>query len=424
MTIMENPFVVRCITFGKNLIMSKKYRRIAIFSIAILFILTLFHARVTTTQQISTSNDIISPFVFWVLELLIILLTIGYISQAHIALFYQYAFESIGFKNSSGKFPILLYYQKNSRFFYAEFINVGIPLDVWEKNKTKLETSLNISISEIKTGNGYNKTIIYGAYGIFDYTKKIHWSNENLTSNSQIFLGESLFNPISVDLSLYPHILIGGATGSGKTWLLKLMLLQAINKQYMIIIADFKGKVDYPKSWEHYCSFATELNEVQKYLHDVCNVLEKRKILFSNFGYSNIDIYNQHQNNQLPRIIFACDELAEILDTTRLTTTEKEPIKQIQKYISTIARLGRAFGIHLILATQRPDANILSGQIKNNISYKVCGRADQVLSQIILDSSDASIRIPSDAQGLFLNQDGTIFKAYVFDENKDILVDD
>lgn len=424
MTIMENPFVVRCITFGKNLIMSKKYRRIAIFSIAILFILTLFHARVTTTQQISTSNDIISPFVFWVLELLIILLTIGYISQAHIALFYQYAFESIGFKNSSGKFPILLYYQKNSRFFYAEFINVGIPLDVWEKNKTKLETSLNISISEIKTGNGYNKTIIYGAYGIFDYTKKIHWSNENLTSNSQIFLGESLFNPISVDLSLYPHILIGGATGSGKTWLLKLMLLQAINKQYMIIIADFKGKVDYPKSWEHYCSFATELNEVQKYLHDVCNVLEKRKILFSNFGYSNIDIYNQHQNNQLPRIIFACDELAEILDTTGLTTKEKEPIKQIQKYISTIARLGRAFGIHLILATQRPDANILSGQIKNNISYKVCGRADQVLSQIILDSSDASIRIPSDAQGLFLNQDGTIFKAYVFDENKDILVDD
>ena len=421
MTIMENPFVVRCITFGKNLIMSKKYRRIAIFSIAILFILTLFHARVTTTQQISTSNDIISPFVFWVLELLIILLTIGYISQAHIALFYQYAFESIGFKNSSGKFPILLHYKKNSRFFHAEFINVGIPLEFWEKNKTKLETSLNICISEIKTGNGYNKTIIYGAYGIFDYTKKVHWSNEFLTSNSEIYLGESLFKPISVDLSLYPHILIGGATGSGKTWLLKLMLLQAINKQYMIIIADFKGKVDYPK---HYCSFATELNEVQKYLHDVCNVLEKRKILFSNLGYSNIDIYNQYQNNQLPRIIFACDELAEILDTTGLTTKEKEPIKQIQKYISTIARLGRAFGIHLLLATQRPDANILNGQIKNNMSYKVCGRADQVLSQIILDSSDASIRIPSDAQGLFLNQNGTIFKAYVFDENKDILVDD
>ena len=99
-------------------------------------------------------------------------------------------------------------------------------------------------------------------------------------------------------------------------------------------------------------------------------------------------------------------------------------MKQIQKNINTIARLGRAFGIHLILATQRPDANILNGQIKNNISYKICGRADQVLSQIILDSTDASINIPSDAQGLFINQDGIVFKSYIFDEDKDILVDD
>ena len=83
-------------------------------------------------------------------------------------------------------------------------------------------------------------------------------------------------------------------------------------------------------------------------------------------------------------------------------------------------RLGRAFGIHLILATQRPDANIISGQIKNNISYKICGRADQVLSQIILDNTDASTYIPSDSKGLFLNQDGTLFKAYLFDETTDI----
>lgn len=233
-----------------------------------------------------------------------------------------------------------------------------------------------------------------------------------------------MFTPISVDLALYPHLLIGGATGSGKTWLLKLILLQAINKQYMIVIADFKGKVDYPKLWENYCSFATEFDQVQKYLHDICRVLEKRKNLFSDLGYSNIDSYNRNESNFLPRIVFACDELAELLDTTGLSTKEKESMKQIQKNINTIARLGRAFGIHLILATQRPDANILNGQIKNNISYKICGRADQVLSQIILDSTDASINIPSDAQGLFINQDGIVFKSYIFDEDKDILVDD
>ena len=85
--------------------------------------------------------------------------------------------------------------------------------------------------------------------------------------------------------------------------------------------------------------------------------------------------------------------------------------------IGTIARQGRAFGIHLILATQRPDSTILNGQIKNNINYRICGRADNVLSMIILDKTDAADQIPEDAQGRFILQDGTIFQAYWFEDS-------
>jgi len=81
-----------------------------------------------------------------------------------------------------------------------------------------------------------------------------------------------------------------------------------------------------------------------------------------------------------------------------------------------IARQGRAFGIHLILATQRPDATILSGQIKNNVNCRICGRADTILSQIILDSTAAAEQIPKDARGRFLLHDGTFFQAYWFDD--------
>lgn len=66
------------------------------------------------------------------------------------------------------------------------------------------------------------------------------------------------------------------------------------------------------------------------------------------------------------------DEVAEILDKTGLTKEEKEQVTRIENRLSTIARQGRAFGIHLFLSTQRPDANILSGQIKNNIGYRIC----------------------------------------------------
>ena len=74
-------------------------------------------------------------------------------------------------------------------------------------------------------------------------------------------------------------------------------------------------------------------------------------------------------------------------------------------------------GIHLILATQRPDAAIIPGQIRNNMDFRVCGRADSVLSSIILDNTDAADLIPKDARGRFLLHDGTIFQAYWFEES-------
>ena len=86
--------------------------------------------------------------------------------------------------------------------------------------------------------------------------------------------------------------------------------------------------------------------------------------------------------------------------------------------IADLARLGRAFGIHLILATQRPDATIIPGQIRNNMDFRVCGRADNVLSQIILDNTSAAEQIPKDARGRFTTGDGTVFQGDLFDEGQ------
>ncbi len=92
-------------------------------------------------------------------------------------------------------------------------------------------------------------------------------------------------------------------------------------------------------------------------------------------------------------------------------------VSQIESKFSTIARLGRAFGIHLMFATQRPDADVLKGQIKNNIGYRICGRADKVLSQIILDNSDAAEKILPSDQGVFLTNTGVLFKAYYVEDD-------
>ena len=86
--------------------------------------------------------------------------------------------------------------------------------------------------------------------------------------------------------------------------------------------------------------------------------------------------------------------------------------------LSTLARQGRAFGIHLILATQRPDANILTGQIKSNIDERICGTADNVLSMIILDSAEAASKVPVNIQGRFITREGKVFQGfYLTDED-------
>ena len=133
-------------------------------------------------------------------------------------------------------------------------------------------------------------------------------------------------------------------------------------------------------------------------------------------GQPNIDRYNEAIGEDLPRYIFACDEIAEVLDKTGLSGDQKEVVRKIESKLAMIARQGRAFCIHLILATQRPDANILSGQIKNNVNCRICGRADTILSQIILDSTVAAEQIPKDARGRFILHDGTVFQSYWFDD--------
>lgn len=153
-------------------------------------------------------------------------------------------------------------------------------------------------------------------------------------------------------------------------------------------------------------------------LDQLAAVLEHRKSAFKALGYPNIDAYNEIAERPLQRLIFACDEVAEMLDKTGADNERKKLLSQIESMLSTIARQGRAFGIHLILATQRPDATIIPGQIRNNTDFRVCGRADSVLSQIILDNTSAAEQIPKDARGRFITGDGTVFQGYLFDEEQ------
>lgn len=330
--------------------------------------------------------------------------------------------QSIGLINHAGMAPTLLRKRRdrdNPRVTVWEFQNQSIPLTAWEDKRAAIEAALDISIVKMTYGKGKSRVLVYAVPAQVSLPEVLPWQDEYLSPESFVLvLGESLLGPVTVNLARIPHILLGGSTGSGKSVLLKLLLMQALRKGAEVCIADFKGGVDYPKEWRQRCRMCFTEDDLLYTLDQLAAVLEYRKERLADTGCKDLDAYNEATGENLPRLVFACDEVAELLDKTGRSKEDRERLGKIENRLATLARLGRAFGIHLILATQRPDANIIPGQIKNNMDFRVCGRAESVLSQIILDNSSAAEQIPKDARGRFITGDGTVFQGYLFDEGQ------
>ena len=328
--------------------------------------------------------------------------------------------KAIGLCNREGQSPHLLRKRMdrdNPRVTVWTFRNYGIALRTWEDRVLDLETALGVTVVDMRYGNGKQRILLSTVSAVDSLPDKIVWRDSYISPKDfELVLGEGYLGRVTVNLADIPHVLLGGATGSGKSVLLKCLILQSMRKGAEVAIADFKGGVDFPLAWRKECRMCFDETALIRLLDEYAATLQERKRLFSEAGVANLQEYNVINHRELPRYILACDEIAEVLDKTGLTKEQKEQVAQIEARLSLIARQGRAFGIHLILATQRPDANILSGQIKNNINCRVCGRADDVLSQIIFDNTDAAKLIPKHAKGRFLLHDGTIFQSYLLEE--------
>ena len=397
---------------------AKRKKKMIIIYVIVMLMVQMHHQHNSMNDVISGWDSLVYQSNYIVLNLVVIGFFCMKWSEWFIDEKYSKAFQMVGLVNKVREEPIYLEQKMtDNNFFIIRFNSVGIGIEKWKDKKQEIESALDISISKIKIGNKNTEIIIEGMKGKFDYSMPIYWKNSYLTTRNSLILGESMGKQISVDLDVYPHILLGGSTGSGKTNLLKLLLMQCIKKDYAVYIADFKGKVDFSYKWDKYCHFVTTIEDVISNLDGICKELLDRQIIFGSKGYKDIDIYNEQEENKLQHIVFACDEVAELMDTTGYNKEEKNKIAIVQRKLGMIARLGRAFGIHLLLATQRPSVDVINGAIKNNISARICGRAEKTLSQIILDNIDASDMIDPDIQGMFVNQDGEVFKAYLFNDD-------
>lgn len=329
-----------------------------------------------------------------------------------------------GLVNAAGEAPTLVNIgvdRTNPKIHIYKFVSIGIPLEDWMNKKEKLQSVLKATVGDIRQGKDDRHILVYAAPSLSSLPETIFWPGDSWP-DTVLSLGESVLGPVLVNLKKTPHILVGGATGSGKTYLVLSLIYQALQKGIEVYVLDLKGGVDYPFTWKHgTCHYTDDRTVILSVLTELVHELEIRKIKFQETEQRthkkcpDLTEYNtKNPGQELSRILVACDELAEITDTTGMDKATKEQIAAITGKLGTLARLGRAFGLHLLMATQRPDANVLPGQVKNNADVRICGKADNVLSTIIMDNGDAA-SLPKEIPGRFLCNlnNGTIFQGYV-----------
>ena len=193
-----------------------------------------------------------------------------------------------------------------------------------------------------------------------------------------IALGKSISGkPIIGDLSSMPHLLIAGTTGSGKsvcinTIILSLLYRHTPDKCKFILIDPKMLELSTYEGIPHLlCPVITEAKKAASVLGWVVKEMENRYRLMTKEGVRNIDGYNSKHKLPMPYIVVVVDEMSDLMLVAG---------KEIENYIQKLSQMARAAGIHIIMATQRPSVDVITGTIKANfptrISFQVTSKID------------------------------------------------
>lgn len=195
-------------------------------------------------------------------------------------------------------------------------------------------------------------------------------------------------NPVIADIAKMPHVLVAGTTGSGKSVLINAfiasLLFRASPQEVRLILIDPK-RVEFTvyNGIPHLLTpVIVEPEKILSALKWAMGEMDKRYKIFAERGVRNIDSYNELSGFQaLPYIVIVIDELADLMMFA--------PV-EVEDAIARIAQMARATGIHLVIATQRPSVNVITGLIKANIPTRIAFSVSSMIdSRVILDSPGA-----------------------------------
>lgn len=346
--------------------------------------------------------------VFWILFFL------GVIRLNEIRPF-RSALRTLEIKNKNGQMPKIINYQKiDDVRSVLKVSSPGIGPHEWEKKREDLNFEFKKKIDQIRVSKNKKHIEIYLLQN--DLSKKVSYFDceDKLTEPYSFIVGESGAGVVTQSIRSLPHMLMGGATGMGKSTAFKLIIYSLLKssppKSLKMTLLDLKKGVEVA-DFQNFPNVEIAKDEVQavERLEAIVTEMNKRYEYLEENKYKKIE----PARDKKPIWVIAVDEASVLYGTQKSNTAKKKLIDKARDLTNDIAKLGRASGIHLILATQRATKTSIDVATQDNLEGRLCFRAKSVSgSTAILGNKDA-VNLPDIPGRAFWSKGSKMLKVQV-----------
>lgn len=329
-----------------------------------------------------------------VLLMIPVLLFIGVMARYYVDKF-QRIFMQTGLSNSAGEYPI--FFKKvqldefRSRFY---FYSKGIGLSEFVAKGERIESNFHMAIESIKEGK--NKGIVLITFSTQHFPEKVSYEtlrSQKVLPPESMYLGQSTDGIYTQEVADLPHMLIAGTTGSGKSVFFKQALLGLLESSphLQMYLIDLKGGLEM-------IDFIAAPNvKVIKSIDQAVNLLRYVELeMKGRFKY--LESSGRKQiipvRDKKDRIIVAVDEASVLYMNRDKYDPDNEAAIEARRLADSISKLSRAASIHLLLATQKLDRQVIPTSVSENISGRMAFRANSLQGSLIVLGSKEAMELP------------------------------
>ncbi len=310
------------------------------------------------------------------------------------------AFKNSGLESRIGRLPNLISdFPLDPMTRKMRLTNAGFPLSSFRNQSKFIESELGIFIDEIKENRERRAVdIIYSHYPM---ATEVKYAADETSRSFEYLVGQTRANTITASFKNTPHLLVAGQTGGGKSTFLRQLIVHLYTKEDKcnFLLIDLKGGLEFSLFEKrkrfvvvpHVLAAVAELQKINKMLDDRMKLLKTNKC-------KDIDSYFKKDNKEgkyvdLSRQVVVVDEAAEMFLAGHHAKAKE--VQSAREILSRIARQGRAVGIHLVVATQRPDSKSLDPQVKANLTGVICFQMMNDASSIAVLGNGRATDLPA-----------------------------